>query len=75
MFRLSDDEVNVLDALPGWVGHALDDCQGGKVGSVELGGPRPLRMDTVYEAYDGSAVRSRKPQSRTKNRKLPGVPV
>ena len=45
----SNDEVHILDTPPSLVGHALDRCQDGKVGSVELGGPGPLRKHMVYE--------------------------
>lgn len=71
----SDDEVKVLDELPGWVGCAAGDSQGRKIGSVELGGPGPLRMGLMCGTYEGSALRARKPQSETKNGMLPKVSV
>ncbi|KAI9923768.1 hypothetical protein MW887_008396 [Aspergillus wentii] len=43
-----DDEVRVLDELPGWVG---DDAQDEEIGRIAFGGSRRLRTKMQYESY------------------------
>lgn len=48
----NDDELRMLDELPGWIGDDSD----GKVGHVVLGGAVPLRRKRGYESYEGKAA-------------------
>ncbi|CAG8940701.1 unnamed protein product [Penicillium salamii] len=68
----NDDQVNILDALPGWVGHSPKDFQS-RDGDIQLGAPGPLRMRTAYDAYEGSTVKPRKPQSKVKKWSSPRI--
>ncbi|QMW44316.1 hypothetical protein G4B11_007736 [Aspergillus flavus] len=53
---VKDDEISVLDELPGWVG---DDPQIEEPSHIALGGSRGLQGKRVYEAYDGKSLRNR----------------
>lgn len=67
---VNDDEVQVLDELPGWVG-SDSNGPGGKQGehAIELGGPGRLQKKTAYEAYDGKTARKRARKSELKWKK------
>ena len=57
---VADDEVEILDDLPGWVGsdaNTPEDQQAGH--AIELGGPGHLQTKADYEAYDGKTARKR----------------
>lgn len=57
---VADDEVEVLDELPGWVGSDVNAPEGEPRGhAIELGGPGRLQTRTDYEAYDGKTARKR----------------
>lgn len=64
------DDVPALDALPGWIGerrratevgsgcvqHNADGTAHGRIGTLELGGPRPLQSGTLYPCYRATCV-------------------
>lgn len=57
---VADDEIEVLDELPGRVGSDTNAPEGEQGGhAIELGGPGSLQRKTVYEAYDGKTARKR----------------
>ncbi|CAG8127186.1 unnamed protein product [Penicillium salamii] len=70
----NDDQVNILDALPGWVGHAPKDFQS-RDGDIQLGAPGPLRMRTAYDAYEGCTVKPWRPQSKMKKWSSSRIPL
>lgn len=62
---VNEDEVRVLDKLPGWMGN--DAPEGEEVGHIGLGGLGRLRTKTAYEAYGWKKASRGRARNRVNN--------